>query len=109
MSAEMNFIKSKWLLSEFNEFRETDPAFLKIKENRKKWIENNRDKMSKAQSKYVENNKEKVSKSMIKWQKENKDKLAESQRKYQRKNREKINKYYRERYKAISEIKSINT
>ena len=65
--------------------------------------------MSEAQCKYAKNNKEKVLKSVKKWQKENKDKLAESQRKYQRKNREKINKYYRERWKAISEIKSLTT
>ena len=79
MSAEINFIKSKWLLSEFNEFRETDPAFLKIKENRKKWVENNRDKMSEAQCKYAKTNKEK------------------------------INEYQNKRNKAISEIKSLTT
>ena len=103
MSAEINFIKSKWLLSEFNKFRITDPAFLKVKENRKQWWLNNREKLVKAQCKYAANNKEKVSKAVKKWQKENKDKIAE----YQKNNKEKINAYQNKRNRAISEIKSL--
>ena len=75
MSTEMNFIKHKWLLSEFNEFRKNDPVYLKMKEKREEWVKNNLDKIEKWKKKYVE------------------------------KNREKINKKQMERYRAIAEIK----
>ena len=78
MSTEMNFIKHKWLVSEYNEFRKTDPAYLRNKEIQAEWKKNNRDKVLEHQSKYVENNKEKV---------------LEYQREYQR-----------ERYRAIKWI-----
>ena len=104
MSTEINFIKHKWLLSEFNEFRKTDPAYLRNKEIQAEWKRKNRDKVLEHQSKYVENNKEKVVESVRNWQKNNKEKHIELQIKYQKNNREKINKYQRERYRAIKWI-----
>ncbi len=74
MSTEMNFIKHKWLLSEFNEFRKTDPAYLRNKEIQAEWKRNNNDK------------------------------VLESSRKYQKNNRDEINKKMNERYRAIKWI-----
>ena len=77
MSAEINFIKSKWLLSEFNKFRITDPCYMANIERRKQWWLNNREKLVKAQCKYAKNHKKK------------------------------INAYQNKRNRAISEIKSL--
>ena len=62
MSTEMNFIKHKWLLSEYNEFRKTDPAYLRNKEIQKEYKKNNRDKVNEYQREYQKNNKEKINK-----------------------------------------------
>lgn len=70
----MNFIKHKWLVSEYNEFRQNDPAYLRRKEKREEWKRNNNDK------------------------------VLESSRKYQKNNRDEINKKMNERYRAIKWI-----
>ena len=108
MSTEMNFIKHKWLLSEFYQFRKTDPDYLKRLQNMSEWKKNNKDKVLASQKKYVENNKDKVMEWIRKWQKNNKEKFLNSVRKWQKENKDKVNKYHRERNRAIAEIKKLN-
>ena len=86
----------------------------KIKEYKKEWRKKNRDKINKYYREYYKNNRNKINKyyeknkdkikernkkACKKYYENNKDKIKEYQKEYNLKNRDKINKYYREYYK----------
>jgi len=73
--------------------------------NRKKYYEENKDKINKQRKKHYEENKEKINNRNKKYQEENKDKINKQRKKHYEENKEKINNIKNKRYKENKEYR----
>lgn len=64
-----------------------------LSEHKKKYYQENKERIREQQRLYRQNNKEKVRERKKKWKKQNKGKVSQQNKRYNRLNKEKINKY----------------